>query len=44
MGKEKKVPKKPLSREEAATGKPPVGESAETLDKNSREYHVKYGK
>ena len=36
--------KVPESREEAVTGKAPVGESVETLDPNSREYHVKTGK
>ncbi len=34
----------PSSREEAVTGKAPVEDSVETLDKDSREYHVKHGK
>ena len=37
MAKEKKEPK---SREEVVTGKAPAGESVETLDKDSREYHA----
>ena len=32
--------KEPKSREEAVTGKVLVGETAETLDKDSREYHA----
>ena len=37
----KKIEKEgPKSREEAVTGKAPVGESAEALDKDSREYHA----
>ncbi len=41
MAKKKEEPK---SREEAVTGKAPVEDSAGTLDKDSREYHVKHGK
>lgn len=44
MAKKPKEPKIPETREEAVTGKSLVDESAETLDKDSREYHVKYGK
>lgn len=45
MAKEdKKVPKKPLSREEAVTGKPPADPKTDALDKDSREYHVKHRK
>lgn len=40
---EKEKPE-PKTREEAVTGKVPVDESVETLDKDSREYHAKYGK
>ncbi len=41
----KKIEKeKPKTREEAVTGKAPVGESVETLDKDSREYHVLHSK
>lgn len=39
--KEKTEPK---SREESVTGKAQVSESVESLDKDSREYHVKHRK
>lgn len=44
MAKNKEKPKIPETREEAVTGKPSVDESVETLDKDSREYHARYGK